>query len=252
MEVDMPSVTLEMRDNVALVRLNNKVTNPIDPGLIEDLFDAITRAQKEATALVLAGGEKFFSIGLDLPHVLKLNRSDMSAYWYRFNQAAFELYTLPMPTVCALAGHAVAGGGVLALTGDFRLAAGPDKQIGLNEAKLGLPAPYIADLILRQLIGDRAATPMLYEGEFVSFARAEKLGLIDAIYSEDQVETAALEKAATLAACSGAAFTAFKANRTETIREQYQQNYHRQNDLSVEFWFSAAVRAGLQEAAKRF
>ena len=89
----MPSVTLKMRDNVALVRLNNGVTNPIDPGLIEDLFDAITRAQKEATALVLSGGEKFFSIGLDLPQVLKLNRNDMRNYWDHFNQAAFELYT---------------------------------------------------------------------------------------------------------------------------------------------------------------
>ena len=252
MKAAMPSVTLEMRDSVALVRLTKGVTNPIDPGLIEDLFDAVTTARKKATALVLAGGDKFFSIGLDLPQVLKLNRSDMRDYWYRFNQLAFELYTLPMPTVCVLAGHAVAGGGVLALTGDFRLAAGPDKQIGLNEAKLGLPAPYIADLILRQLIGDRAATPMLYEGEFVSFAQADKLGLIDAIYPEDQVETAAVEKAAGLSACSGAAFAAFKVNRTETIREQYQKNYRRQNDLSVEFWFSPAVQARLHEAAKRF
>ena len=248
----MPSVTLEMRDNVALVRLNNGVTNPIDPGLIEDLFAAMATARQEATALVLAGGAKFFSIGLDLPRVLKMNRSDMRNYWYRFNQAAFELYTLPMPTVCALAGHAVAGGGVLAITGDFRFAAAPERQIGLNEAKLGLPAPYIADLVLRQLIGDRAATPMLYAGEFVSFAQAEKLGLVDAIYSEDQLETAAVEKAAALAACSGTAFAAFKANRTEIIREQYQKNHRRQNDLSIDFWFSPAVQARLHAAAKRF
>jgi enoyl-CoA hydratase/carnithine racemase len=241
-----------MRDDVALVRLTNGATNPIDPSLIEDLFRAVATVRRNAAALVLAGGDKFFSIGLDLPQVLKLNRSDMRDYWYRFNQLAFDLYTLPIPTVCALAGHAVAGGGVLALTGDFRLAADPDKQIGLNEAKLGLPAPYIADLILRQLVGDRVATPMLYDGHFVSFAQAEKIRLIDAMYSPDQMEAAAVVRAAGLAACSGAAFAAFKANRTETIRNLYRQNHQHNNDLAVELWFSEPVQTRLHEAAKKF
>ena len=52
-----------------------------------------------------------------------------------------------------VAGHAVAGGCVLALATDLRLIAAGKKLIGLNEVTIGLPVPYLADLALRQLVG---------------------------------------------------------------------------------------------------
>ena len=112
--------------------------------------------------MVLAGGTKFFSIGLNLPELIGLNRKEMAEFWERFTQTVFGLYTLPMPTVCAVCGHAVAGGNILALTCDYRIGSTENRKIGLNEILLGLPVPYLADLMLRQVSGDRAATERLY------------------------------------------------------------------------------------------
>ena len=138
--------------------------------------------------------ENFFHRSGFAPALLRLDRIAMTGFWYKFNQLAFDIFTLPLPTVCAISGHAVAGGNVLALTCDYRFATSDKKQIGLNEVKLGVPAPYLADLILRQIVGDRYATEMLYHGEFMSLSDAKQIGLIDRICSTEAVEEAGGKK----------------------------------------------------------
>lgn len=248
----MPHITFELHESVALIRLNNGVTNPIGPELVEAFFDALVKTRQQARSLVLTGGAKFFSIGLDLPALITYGQDEMSRFWDRFTGLVFELYTLPMPVVCAMAGHAVAGGNVLALTGDYRLAGDGDKKIGLNEVKLGIPAPYLTDLALRQLIGDRAATKMLYEGDFITFSRAEEIGLVDAVIPVQALENEAVAKAARLAAIGAKTFAVFKSNRTEAVRKRYEKNFRSRNDTAMELWFSAPVQARLKVAAERF
>ena len=77
--------------------------------------------------MIFAGGTRFFSIGLSLPELLQLDRESMTEFWYDFDQALFNLFTLPLPSACAIAGHAIAGGTILALTCDYRLATAEKK-----------------------------------------------------------------------------------------------------------------------------
>ena len=248
----MSKAIVEDRGSVAILRLNNGVTNAISPLLVHDLAEALNEIRTDFKGMVLAGGTKFFCIGLDLPSLLKLDRTGMADFWRRFNQLAFDLFTLPLPTVCAISGHAVAGGNVLALTCDYRFAASGNKQIGLNEVKLGVPAPYLADLILRQVVGDRTATEMLYHGEFMPLSDAKQIGLIDEIYPQETVEDQAVEKAAELAAIQGPAFAAVKGNRVEAIRSRYEENHKSKNEAFLECWFSEPVQELLKEASQKF
>jgi enoyl-CoA hydratase/carnithine racemase len=158
----MSKVTLEAHDAVAVLRLNNGVTNAINPELVDDLAGEVNRIKSEFNGMVLAGGEKFFCIGLDLPALLQLDQPDMVEFWVRFDRAVFDLYTLPVPTACAINGHATAGGAIFALSSDFRFVSSGRKFIGFHEVKIGVPVPYLADLMLRQIIGDRCATEMMF------------------------------------------------------------------------------------------
>jgi enoyl-CoA hydratase/carnithine racemase len=196
----MSKVILEAHDAVATLRLNNGVINAINPELLNDLTAEIKRIKSEFKGMVLAGGEKFFCIGLDLPGLLHLGRSEMVAFYSKFMQVLFDLYTLPMPTACALNGHATAGGTIFALGCDFRYASSGRKFFGLNEVQIGLPVPYLTDLILRQVVGDRCATEMMFKGEFVEPEKALKFGLIDAVFSPEDLEEKAVAKIAELAA----------------------------------------------------
>jgi enoyl-CoA hydratase/carnithine racemase len=248
----MQKVEIEDRGNVALLRLKNGVTNAINPDLLEDLSEALPRIEREYRGMILAGGDKFFCMGFDLPALIHFSRSEMSNFFYKFNGFVLSLFTLPLPTCCAICGHATAGGGILALVGDYRFAAAGKKLMGLNEIKLGVPAPYLADLILRQLVGDRAATEMLYGGEYMTTSEAGAIGLVDEVLPQEDVEASAVEKISRLASFSPAAFSANKANRIEMITTRYEANHKSKNELFLDCWFSEPVRALLVEASQKF
>ena len=175
----MEKVNIEEHEDVALLRIDNKVSNAISSAVVENLSDAVNQIKTEFRGLVLAGGEKFFSIGFNLPELLKLDRSGMTDFFYGFNKVVLDIFTLPMPTACSITGHAIAGGTILASSCDYRFLASGRKLMGLNEIKLGVPVPYLSDLMLRQIVGDRAATEMVYLGEFVEPIEAGKIGLIE-------------------------------------------------------------------------
>ena len=248
----MPKVILEAHDAVAALRLNNGVINAISPELLDDLSDALKRIKTEFKGMVLAGGEKFFCIGLDLPGLLHLGRSEMVEFYSKFMQVVLDLYTLPMPTACALNGHATAGGAIFALSSDFRFASSGRKFIGLNEVKIGLPVPYLADLILRQVVGDRCATEMLFKGEFMEPDQAHRAGLLDAIYSTEELEEKAVAKIAELAAMPPGGITVIKNNRVEAVRSRYEEMRKSDIDLFLDCWFSPEVQKVLKEAADSF
>ncbi len=248
----MSKVIVENRDNIAIVRLNNGPTNALSPEVVDELSLVLTELQTDAHGVVLTGGEKFFSIGLDLPQLLNFSREEMVRFWHQYEKVIYDLYTLSVPSACVLAGHAVAGGHILALTSDFRFATTAHKQTGLNEIMLGVPVPYLADLMLRQLVGDRTATNMVYSGKFLSLDDAQKVGLVDVIYSPEEVEDQAIRKISQLASFRKAAFTAIKENRTASIREKYSMNNQAKSEYFLQCWFSGPVQEILSEAAKKF
>jgi enoyl-CoA hydratase/carnithine racemase len=252
MEVHMSKVVIEDHGSLAVMRLNNGVTNSISPALVEDLLVAVKQMEDRFHGVVLAGGEKFLSLGFDLPELLKLDRDGVERFFYKFNQAAFNLFTVPLPTACAIAGHAIAGGSILALTCDYRFAAEGKKLMGLNEVKLGVPVPYLADMILRQIVGDRTATEMLYRGEFITASETGQIGLVDEVLPQEKVEDRALEKVAELAALPRVAFEAIKANRVEAIRIRFEKNYKRKHETFLDCWFTEQTQELLVEAAKKF
>lgn len=248
----MSNVIIENKENIAIVRLSNGVTNAINLQLINNLSESLDLVSEKYQGMVLAGGDKFFCMGLDLPELLMFDRSEMTDFLDRLTDVSLKLFMLSIPTVCALSGHAVAGGCVLALTCDYRFAAYGKTKLGLNEIKLGIPVPYLADLILRQIVGDRAATEMLYGGEFLSVSEAKDIGLIDEVIAEKSVEEKAIEKITELTAHSNSAFSAIKASRVEAIHLSYEKNNKLKNEIFVNCWFSEPVQELLNEASRKF
>jgi len=248
----MPQVLIENRGQVALLRLNNGVINAINPTLLEDISSALNQIKSNYGGMVLAGGSKFFSIGLDLPTLLTLNRSDLAVFMGHFNQVVFELYTIPLPSVCALTGHAPAGGTVFALTCDYRFAAADGKILGLNEVKIGLPVPLIADGMLRQVVGDRAATEMLYFGEFMQPQAAQQIGLVDEIFPVDQIENRAVEKIKRILTSPRYALANMKANRVQTVKSRFLAHKTADVEAFVACWFKPSTQKLLEEMAQKF
>ncbi|PIP36099.1 MAG: hypothetical protein COS92_04980 [Desulfobacterales bacterium CG07_land_8_20_14_0_80_52_14] len=250
--METKKVSIEDLGAVAVLRLSNGVTNAIGPELVETLSQTLGYVKKSYGGTVLAGGSKFFSIGLDLPNLLPLNQAQMRDFWYAFDRVVLDLFTLPLPTACAICGHAVAGGTILALACDFRFACSGRVFVGLNEVRLGLPVPYLADLMLRQAAGNRAATKLLYFGELVESETAYSMGVIDGVFPKTDVEKIALEKISQLSHDPKEAFAAIKRNRVEAVCERFEKYSKDKIDQLLKLWFSPKVQTLLEEAAKKF
>lgn len=248
----MGLVTVEDRKNIAVLRFTNGVTNAVTPDLAMELFDLLRKVRDEYSGLVLAGGEKFFCIGFDLPKLLDLNRSCLSDLFHRYYRILLDLYTLPIPTACAAKGHCIGAGTTFLLACDYRYAASGRTLFGLNEVTLGLPVPYLPDMALRQIAGDRVATDILYRGELFDSGEAERFGILNEIHPKKDVEKIALERIEGLTRLPRMAFAAIKANRVETIRFRYQENHAAKIEELLDCWFDDRTRELLQEAVKKF
>jgi len=248
----MKNLSIESRDSVAVLRLNNGITNAITPEMVAELSGALNHVRSEFKGMVLAGGSKFFCIGLNLPGLLKLDRPAMTEFWHAFDQIGIDIYTLPMPTACAVAGHATAGGAILAIACDYRFVASGKKFIGFNEVQIGVPVPYLADMILRQIVGDRAATEMEYRGDFLNPEEAQLVGLADGVFPQADLEIQTIEKISELAALPPYGFKVIKANRVEEIRLKFLQHSKIKSESFLDCWFSPPVQVLLQQAAEKF
>ena len=248
----MNAIRMEEQENIAVLRLDNGVTNAISTEMVTELSEALVHIRQECRGMVLAGGDKFFSIGLDLPQLLKLDKQEMDSFWQRFDQVLLDLYTLPVPTAAAINGHAVAGGTILVLTAGYRFIGDSRNLMGLNEVNIGVPVPFLADLMLRALIDERAANDMVFGGELIDPQNSRAIGLVHDILPEESVEKHALDTVRTLADKPRHAMRRILENRTESVRRSFERNRDAKRTAMMECWFRPQVQQMLAEAAKKF
>jgi enoyl-CoA hydratase/carnithine racemase len=158
----------------------------------------------------------------------------------------------PKPTVAAIVGHAVAGGCILTICCDYRYIAQGKKLMGLNEIKLGVPLPYPADCIIRQIVGDHAARRILDTGDFFPPEDTVEMGLVDEVAPLNQVVARACEKVQSIAASSLGAYQMIKRNRTESIAEQIMSKLQEKEKIFIDLWYKDKTRKKLEAALEKF
>jgi enoyl-CoA hydratase/carnithine racemase len=180
--------------DVRELRLDRAPVNALNPMVCTQLVEALRNAVADgAGGIVLSGGPKVFSAGLDVPFLLTLpDRDALKAAWEQFFLAARELAACPVPVAAALNGHAPAGGCVLALCCDYRVMASGPYRIGLNETRVGLVAPDGIQRLMRRVVGAHRAERLLVSGEMVESGQALAMGLVDELTDIDGVPARAL------------------------------------------------------------
>jgi enoyl-CoA hydratase/carnithine racemase len=251
----MGLISTERRGNVCVVWLDRNITNAINMRCVAELSAMIQQLgnDPQVGAVVLSSSSaNFFSIGFDIPELYHQSREEFGAFYRAVNQMCLDLYALPKPTVAAITGHAIAGGCILTLCCDYRFIASGRKLIGLNEVKLGVPVPYPADRMLRELVGMRPAREIMEAGEFYEPERALALGLVDRVLTLERLVDEAVEMAAELGSLPGAAYAMIKANRVESIVVEVQAHGAEKERAFIELWYSDETRKLLREAIKKF
>ena len=248
-------IKTERHDAVSLISLDRDVTNALSFALIEELTQALVATVSDETtrAIVLtSSNEKFFSIGFDIPELFELDEPEMLRFYRAANDLFLQLYSCERPTVAALTGHAIAGGCILALCCDRRVSAAGRKLMGLNEIKLGVPVPYLANRIVCELAGVGPARDLLELGEFHEAARSRELGLVDQIVPLEETRSAALDLAAKLGAMPSQAYATIKQHRIERVTQQFKKGRKARERAFIDCWFSDEARTRLAAAKQTF
>jgi enoyl-CoA hydratase/carnithine racemase len=124
--------------------------------------------------------------------------------------------------------------------------------IGLNEIKLGVPVPYPADCILRELVGSRNAREIVESGEFYQPQEAQIMGFIDKVFPIDEVKQEACEQALALGSLPSNAFSAIKSTRVELVESQILARLDEKERSFIELWYSQEARLRLMAAMDKF
>lgn len=190
-----------------LLRLDRPPANAINGELLQALYDEAAAADDDEAvrALIVTGNGRFFSAGLDLKEMASGGAQALASLGGG-RDGIYRLWRVGKPTIAMVGGHALAGGAILMLSCDFRIAARGAFKIGVTETALGLPLPNGAFQIARHALAGRDVRRAFLEAEALDPERALALGLVDEVVAPERLEERCLDLAAALAQHPSAAY----------------------------------------------
>ena len=183
----MTFTTLTESDGIAVLTIDRPPANAMNIALLGELVEVLSGvAASVPRALVVAGREGCFSAGVDLKEAPGYDAAQQRQMIVSINEMALGLYGLPCPVVAAITGHAIAGGMVLALGADVRIASNGGRY-GLTEVKVGVAYPKAAIGLARAELAPHAARVLALRSELINAQTCHALGVFDEVVAPDDV-----------------------------------------------------------------
>jgi len=172
----------EKSGHILELYINTNETNSMDVAFFERLDSLFEEAGKDSgtKAVILSGrNEKFFSNGFNPALFVGKSLEEIKASLRIALAAAGKVLFCPKPVVCAMNGHAMGVGAVLAIASDYRIMAEKKGRLGFPESLIGINFPSTSASILTKIVGLPAARDLLYSGRGLKSDEALEIGLID-------------------------------------------------------------------------
>jgi enoyl-CoA hydratase/carnithine racemase len=231
--------------HVALVTIDRpEHANALDPPTLRDLAAAWRRiaADPEVRCAVLTGaGRRVFCAGMDMRTTIPA--SQRFARGERLDDETFEGlrsvttallagFDLGTPLVCAVNGHARAGGFDLMLASDIRFTVA-EASFALEEVALGLYPTGNATVLLPRQIPWVHAQELLLTARPIDAERALAIGLVNRIVPAEQLLGVALETADAIAGNAPLAVRATRKGVREILHLALPDAYRRQEEIGA-------------------
>jgi enoyl-CoA hydratase/carnithine racemase len=218
---------------VAAITLNRPAKlNAVTPEMaaeIERLCLEIDRDDAVRAVLLAGAGMRAFCAGSDLNSLAEYP----SAWKFRNRvEYATAVRNVKKPVVAALRGWVLGGGAEMALSADIRVA-GRSARIGFPEVKRGWVGGGGASQMLPRLIGYGQAMRLLLTGEPVDAEEALRLGLVEYLVEDDDVEERARTLSRQLAAMSPVAVQSVKASVRAALSAPLEAGLRYENEMNV-------------------
>ncbi|MFE7422032.1 enoyl-CoA hydratase/isomerase family protein [Rhodococcus sp. NPDC057529] len=239
-------VSVKRCGETAVVTIDNPPVNALHP----DVADAIARAagevEKDRTyrSMILTGLGKCFVAGGDIRYFTSIDRAGAARMALRVQAMQEKLFSLRVPVIAALNGHALGGGLELMLACDFAIAEEHIK-IGVTEVQLGLIPGAGGTQMLFTALPSGTAKRLLFTGDRISAEEAQRIGLVDSVCPSGTVVEAALEVAERINKAGPLAVEAAKRSANHRLRHSLDEGHRREVDIFSALFDTADHREGI-------
>jgi enoyl-CoA hydratase/carnithine racemase len=190
------TISLSRKGLVARITLDRPdKLNALDPTMLDELIDALAglAADDDVNALVLTGRGRLFSAGVDLSTPFFMEDLDDAQRATVFSgkrlldwqhRVITGLYELPFPTVAAVNGDAVGGGGFgLAMACDLRIAV-RGARFWMVPGTLAVVQDFGLSWLVQRAIGPSRTLQMAVLGKPVPAEVGEGWGLVNEVVDD--------------------------------------------------------------------
>ena len=193
----MTGIRLEVENRgetgrVATVTVDNpEKLNILDPAgiaALERTFDGLAADETLRVVVLRGAGSRAFIGGADIRAMASLEPESARAFITGLHRACDAIRNLPVPVIARIEGYALGAGLEIAASCDLRIAS-DTARFGMPEVKVGIPSVIEAALLPR-LIGWGRARYLLYTGETIGAAEAERWGLVERVVASSELDTA--------------------------------------------------------------
>ena len=197
------SVLYAVENNIATITLNRPSSlNSMNDALIDGIHEALDKVQADAEVkcVVLTGNGKAFCAGGDLPFLETIdNVADKKAFIAKVGDVAKRITTIEKPFICMINGVTAGAGVNLMLSCDLIYATAKAK-FAQSFAKVGLIPDCGGLYFLPKACGVHKAKELMFTADLIDAATAEKIGMLNHVCEEEELQGAVYAMAARLAA----------------------------------------------------
>ena len=202
--MEYKNLTVEIKENIGWLKMNRpEALNALNAETLNELDNAIESLYNDdaVNVIVITGEGKAFVAGADIAEM-----KDMDALQARkFSQTGQNVFAkvenIEKPVIAAINGFALGGGCELAMACDIRIASEKAK-FGQPEVGLGVTPGFAGTQRLARICGIGKAKELIFTGDMIDAAAAEKIGLVDKVVPPESL-TEEVEKLAKKIAGNG-------------------------------------------------
>ena len=188
-------------DQISLITISRpKALNALNSQVLDELSQALDAIDtSKISALIITGeGEKSFVAGADISEMSSLSKKEAEEFSKKGNDVFRKIETFEIPVIAAINGYALGGGCELSLSCDIRISS--DNAIfGQPEVGLGITPGFGGTQRLSRTVGIGMAKQMIFTGQNIKADEALRIGLINAIYPQNELINEAKKLALTIA-----------------------------------------------------
>ena len=175
----------------------NESVNKFDAETNKQFAEVVSALEKadDVKGLIVTSGKGVFIAGADITEFVesfKKDEDDIKEWIVDINDVFNRFEDLPFPKVAAINGAALGGGCEMTLVCEYRVM-GDKAQIGLPETQLGIFPGFGGSVRTPRIIGIDNALELIATGKAQKPNQALKLGLVDAVVAQDDLQNAAVD-----------------------------------------------------------